>query len=146
MRTGYVWGFLIGALLLPLLLGCGAEPETVANDATAEEEALPPHEIAIGEYAFRAFDPASNTQTRFDFSLAGLVDEKDLTKLEEEFQKKKIRIRDRVMIVSRESTIEELEDPDLVMFRRRLLKELNRLIDDGKLSDVYVSSFRVKTR
>lgn len=146
MRTGCVGGFLIGVLLLPLLLGCGTQPEVAASEEAAEREALPPHEITIGQYAFRAYDPTSNTQTRFDFSLAGLVDEKDLAKLEEEFQKKKIRIRDRVMIVSRESTIEELEDPDLVMFRRRLLKDLNRLIEDGQLNDVYVSRFRVKTR
>lgn len=146
MRNVRQIGFLIGVLLLPLCVGCGGKPEVAATDDPAEEEVLPPHEIAIGEYAFRAYDPASNTQTRFDFSLAGLVDEKELAGLEEELEKKKIRIRDRVMIVSRESTIEELEDPDLVMFRRRLLKELNRLIDDGKLSDIYVSHFRVKTR
>ncbi len=146
MRNCHALGILLATLVLPLLIGCGAEPETVATDETAEEETLPPHEIAIGEYAFRAYDPTSNTQTRFDFSLAGLVDEKDQAGLEEELKKKQIRIRDRVMIVSRESTIEELEDPDLVMFRRRLLKELNRLIDDGKLNEIYVSHFRVKTR
>ncbi|PQO32961.1 flagellar basal body-associated FliL family protein [Blastopirellula marina] len=146
MKTHPLLGLLMAALLFPLLVGCGAAAQTAATDKSEEEEALPPREIAIGDYAFRAYDPASNTQTRFDFSLAGLVDEKDVAGLEEEFQKKQIRIRDRVMIVSRESTIEELEDPDLVMFRRRLLKELNRLIDDGKLNEVYVSHFRVKTR
>lgn len=128
-----------------LLAGCN----TSANDATAlnkEKPKLPPQEIAIGDYAFRAYDPAANTQTRFDFSLAGLVEPDSLTGLQKELEKKKIRIRDRVMIVSRESTIEELEDPDLVMFRRRLLKDLNRLIEDGQLSDIYVSHFRVKTR
>lgn len=144
MKTYPLLGFLMAALLSPLLVGCGSEAQTAETDQT--EEALPPREIAIGEYAFRAYDPTSNTQTRFDFSLAGLADENEVAGLEEEFKKKQIRIRDRVMIVSRESTIEELEDPDLVMFRRRLLKELNRLIDDGKLNEVYVSHFRVKTR
>ncbi|MEW4564080.1 hypothetical protein AB1K70_16200 [Bremerella sp. JC770] len=130
---------------LMLLAGCNS----AAVEATAQNEekpALPPQEIAIGDYAFRAYDPAANTQTRFDFSLAGLVEPDVLEGLQVELEKKKIRIRDRVMIVSRESTIEELEDPDLVMFRRRLLMEMNRLIEDGQLSDIYVSHFRVKTR
>ena len=128
-----------------LLTGCGSSDvdPTAANE---DKPALPPQEIAIGDYAFRAYDPAANTQTRFDFSLAGLVEPDALAGLQVELEKKKIRIRDRVMIVSRESTIEELEDPDLVMFRRRLLKEMNRLIEDGQLSDIYVSHFRVKTR
>ncbi len=131
--------------VLLLLAGCSSSDIdlTAAND---EKPALPPQEIAIGDYAFRAYDPAANTQTRFDFSLAGLVEPDSLSGLQLELEKKKIRIRDRVMIVSRESTIEELEDPDLVMFRRRLLKERNRLIDDGQLRDIYVSHFRVKTR
>jgi len=128
-----------------LCAGCGgADADTAAQQE--EKPKLPPQEIAIGDYAFRAYDPASNTQTRFDFSLAGLVEPEDLEGLQKELEKKKIRIRDRVMIVSRESTIEELEDPDLVMFRRRLLKEMNRLIEDGQLGDIYVSHFRVKTR
>ena len=138
--TRYFW-----LIILVLAVGCGSE----ATDATAEGDAppeLPPTEVAIGDYAFRAYDPASNTQTRFDFSLAGLVDASIQDGLETELEKKKFRIRDRVMIVSRESTIEELEDPDLVMFRRRLLKEVNRLIEDGQFRDIYVSHFRVKTR
>ena len=136
---------LTSILMLLLLAGCGSS-EVDPTAANEEKPSLPPQEIAIGEYAFRAYDPASNTQTRFDFALAGLVKPEELEGLEVELEKKKIRIRDRVMIVSRESTIEELEDPDLVMFRRRLLMEMNRLIDDGQLSDIYVSHFRVKTR
>jgi len=138
--------FVITSLFtLILLAGCNsAEVDPTAQ--SEEKPALPPQEIAIGDYAFRAYDPAANTQTRFDFSLAGLVEPDNLEGLQVELEKKKIRIRDRVMIVSRESTIEELEDPDLVMFRRRLLKEMNRLIEDGQLSDIYVSHFRVKTR
>ncbi len=136
---------MITCLALLLLSGCGTSDADQAADGE-EKPALPPQEIAIGDYAFRAYDPASNTQTRFDFSLAGLVEPDNLEGLEAELEKKKIRIRDRVMIVSRESTIEELEDPDLIMFRRRLLKDLNRLIEDGQLSDIYVGHFRVKTR
>ncbi|PQO39053.1 hypothetical protein C5Y96_04095 [Blastopirellula marina] len=139
---------LIATVFFALLLFAGCSSST-NPDATAQDQekpALPPQEIAIGDYAFRAYDPAANTQTRFDFSLAGLVEPDNLAGLQIELEKKKIRIRDRVMIVSRESTIEELEDPDLVMFRRRLLKEMNRLIEDGQLSDIYVSHFRVKTR
>ncbi|MHC2068915.1 hypothetical protein ACYFX5_15710 [Bremerella sp. T1] len=136
---------ILATLCALLLCGCAAEPTDASAQGEAAQE-LPPQEIAIGDYAFRAYDPAGNTQTRFDFSLAGLVDPNQLSGLEKELAKKKIRIRDRVMIVSRESTIEELEDPDLVMFRRRLLKEVNRLIEDGQLDDIYVSHFRVKTR
>lgn len=132
-------------LALLLLAGCSSS-DTDATSQNQEKPALPPQEIEIGDYAFRAYDPAANTQTRFDFSLAGLVEPDHLAGLQIELEKKKIRIRDRVMIVSRESTIEELEDPDLVMFRRRLLRDLNRLIEDGQLSDIYVSHFRVKTR
>lgn len=131
-------------LVLACFAGCGAGADSVAEEEA--EKDVPPHEIAIGDYKFRAYDPAANTQTQFDFTLAGLASEEDIPSLEAELEKKQMRIRDRVMIVSRESTIEELEDPDLVMFRRRLLKEVNRMFDDGQLSDIYVSHFRVKTR
>lgn len=132
-------------LLLGLLVGCGSAEEADTAQADEKKE-LPPRELVIGEYRFRAFDPASNTQTRFDFTLAGLADNEELLALAKEMEKKEIRIRDRVMIVARESTIEELEDPDLVMFRRRLLKEVNRLVEKGQFNDIYVSHYRVKTR
>lgn len=145
MKRRFPPWFLCFMLLLACLAGCGGEDPAVVED-TAEKEEARPREIAIGDYKFRAYDPTANTQTQFDFTLAGLADEKEVAGLEAELEKKKIRIRDRVMIVSRESTIEELEDPDLVMFRRRLLKEVNRLFDEGQLNDIYVSHFRVKTR
>ena len=134
------------AVLLGLLVGCGgAAQEEVAAQAEQKKD-LPPQELALGEYRFRAFDPTSNTQTRFDFTLAGLADNAEVPLLQQEMQKKEMRIRDRVMIVARESSVEELEDPDLVMFRRRLLKEVNRLVEKGQFDDIYVSHYRVKTR
>lgn len=134
------------AVFLGLLVGCGgAAPEEDATQADQKKE-LPPREVVLGEYRFRAFNPASNTQTRFDFTLAGLADDAEVSLLQQEMQKKEMRIRDRVMIVARESSVEELEDPDLLMFRRRLLKEVNRLVEKGQFDDIYVSHYRVKTR
>lgn len=138
--------FLLLTLGLGTLAGCTSAPQDDPLAQTEKTQQLPPAEINLGNYEFRAFDPTANTVTRFEFTLAGLAEAKQKQLLEAELPTKQIRIRDRVMIVARESTGEELSDPDLVMFRRRLLKEVNRVIEKGQLDDVYVSEFRVKVQ
>jgi len=142
----------IGPVLLLTLFacglsGCGSEPERAATtteaDASAEKKM---RELALGEYRFRHFDPPSNTQTRFNFSLAALVDSEQFEAMSKEVDSKTVRIRDRVMVVAKESTNDELEDSNLVMFRRRLLKEMNRLFESGEVEELYLPRFRVKTR
>ncbi|MEX0793636.1 MAG: flagellar basal body-associated FliL family protein [Pirellulaceae bacterium] len=135
---------LMGLVPLVLLLGCGGAAEEVATDEAAVE--MKPVEIDLGSYRFRAFDPTANTETKFDFQIAGKIEGPSQEVVEQEVANKQNRIRDRVLVVSRESTARELEDPELEMFRRRLIKELNRILEQGQIQDVYLSHYRVKTR
>jgi len=145
MRTiqkQFSWVLLL--LLVVGTVGCGESPEAEVTEEESQEPTS--SEVKLGDYRFRSFDPSSNTQTRYTFTLAGMATDEQVEELEQEIEAKSIRLRDRIMIVSRESTVTELEDPNLHMFRRRLLKEINRVLEKGPLDDILVSHYRVKTR
>lgn len=134
-----IWGL----APLVLLVGCGGADEKPTDEAAAQ---MKPVEIDLGTFRFRAFDPTANTETKFDFQIAGKIEGPSQEIVEREVANKQNRIRDKVLVVSRESTARELEDPELEMFRRRLVKELNRILEQGQLQDIYLSHYRVKTR
>lgn len=143
LPSRFVARALLGVAALVLLVGCGGADEEATGEAAAQ---VKPMEINLGSFRFKAFDPTANTETQFDFQIAGKIEGPSKEIVEREVANKQNRIRDRVLVVSRESTARELEDPELEMFRRRLIKELNRILEQGQLQDVYLSHYRVKTR
>jgi len=139
----FVARVILGLAPLTILIGCGGTEQKPTDEAAAQ---MKPVEIDLGSFRFKSFDPTANTETQFDFQIAGKLKGPSKEVVEREVANKQNRIRDRVLVVSRESTARELEDPELEMFRRRLIKELNRILEQGQLQDVYLSHYRVKTR
>ncbi|PQO35226.1 flagellar basal body-associated FliL family protein [Blastopirellula marina] len=128
---------------LALLVGCASEPVEVAE---AEPPEAPPVEMEIGDFRFRMSDPTAGTMTKFNFTLYGLVPADQAETVQAALTEREQRLRDRVLRTAREASPVELEDPDLNMFRKRMLLEINRELGEKYFQELYFDRYWVKTR
>lgn len=135
---------------LTVLCGCGTEKPAEASEQEGIEEAEEAEvtlvELEIGEYRFRNYDPTASTTTKFTFRLVGLVDETEKEAFETILQQRTIRLRDRILITARESSLAELEDPQLNVFLKRLHREINITLDSKFITQLLVSDYWVQTQ
>ncbi|UUO06028.1 hypothetical protein M4951_22040 [Blastopirellula sp. J2-11] len=127
-----------------LLAGCAAEPPVEV--AQADQPEAPPVEMAIGDFKFRMSDPTAGTTTKFNFALYGLVPADQVTDAQAAMTEREQRLRDRVLRTAREASPVELEDPDLTMFRKRMLLEVNRELGEMYFQELFLDRYWVKTR
>ncbi|MFI4877090.1 MAG: hypothetical protein ACIALR_17180 [Blastopirellula sp. JB062] len=134
----------LGGVTLALIAGCAAD--TPPEVAQAEQPQNPPLEIEIGDFRFRMSDPTAGTTTKFNFALYGLVSADQAEAAEQAITLREQRLRDRILRTARESTAVELEDPNLAMFRKRMLLEVNRELGQKYFQELFLDRYWVKTR
>ncbi|EAQ82632.1 hypothetical protein DSM3645_09542 [Blastopirellula marina DSM 3645] len=130
---------------LALLAGCAKEPPVEAAQS-ADLPEVPPVEMEIGDFKFRMSDPTAGTTTKFNFTLYGLVPGDQVTDAQAAMDEREQRLRDRVLRTAREASPVELEDPDLTMFRKRMLLEVNRELGEMYFQELFLDRYWVKTR
>ncbi|TWT33122.1 hypothetical protein [Blastopirellula retiformator] len=145
LRSNVINRLLLAACLMTALAsGCASEePLEVAE---AEQEELPPIEMEIGDFRFRMSDPTAGTTTKFNFTLYGLVAADQAEDAKQALASREQRLRDRVLRTARETSAVELEDPDLDMFRKRMLLDVNRELGEKYFQELYLDRYWVKTR
>ncbi|MCC9607467.1 hypothetical protein LOC68_12625 [Blastopirellula sp. JC732] len=134
----------IACVCMALAAGCATESS--AELAEAEMENAPPIEMEIGDFRFRMSDPTAGTTTKFNFTLYGLVPADQVEDVKVALVSREQRLRDRVLRTARETSAVELEDPDLQMFRKRMLLEVNRELGEKYFQELYLDRYWVKTR
>lgn len=132
-----------GCAALAMSVGCAAQPSEVAEADLPES---PPIEMEIGDFRFRMSDPTAGTTTKFNFTLFGLVPADQAEEAQTALAAREQRLRDRVLRTAREASVVELEDPDLKMFRKRMLLEINRELGEKYFQELYLDRYWVKTR
>lgn len=135
---------LISCAALALVSGCAEEAPVEVAQADAIE--VPPVELEIGDFRFRMSDPTAGTTTKFNFALYGLVPADQLDAAQVALTAREKRLRDRVLRTAREASAIELEDPDLAMFRKRMLLEVNRELGEKYFQELFLDRYWVKTR
>ena len=117
------------------------EPDIELNDELADQQPEPQIEVDLGQYAVTAFHPGSNTTLRLDFTLFGVILEKDQLEFDPTFEASKHRIRHQVIITARNSEISDLTDAGLGLIKRKILEKINRSLGKPYLQDVVFSDF-----
>jgi hypothetical protein len=119
-------------------IGCGSRPafEFDELDLVAAEEEL--EEFSLGEYAIPI--PASKTspgvsagkhiRIQMDFELFALVSAHEKSKLSDAWERHQGIIRDRVIRVCRNSSLEVLHEPELGTLKAKLLDALASHLGD----------------
>lgn len=98
-------------------------------------------EFALGNYSVTFQHSESNTTLRMDFQLFGTVLEDDQSDLEQQFERVKQRLRDRVTFEIRNSNMNDLTDPGLALIKRRILEKSNGLMGTPIIQSILITEF-----
>lgn len=117
--------------------GCGSEPafEFDELDLVAAEEEL--EEFPLGEYAIpipavqkSAGGSGKHNRIQFDFELFALVSPHEKSKLSHAWNRHEGMIRDRVIRVCRNASLEVLHEPELATLKAKLMDALAAHLGD----------------
>jgi len=118
----------------------GHEGEPTASD----EEAVSPLdqvEVDLEQFSVTAHQPASNTTTRIDFHLYGVVNESERGDFERLLKANQQRIREQVLVIVRSCEAADLADAGLGLIKRQILAKTNALLGKPLLRAIIVSEF-----
>jgi len=118
----------------------GHEKETASPEADVGSPSEQV-EVDLEQFSVTAHQPTSNTTTRIEFHLYGIVIEADKAEFERLFSANQHRIREQVLVIVRSSEAADLADPGLGLIKRQILEKTNALLGKPLLRAVIVSEF-----
>lgn len=112
-----------------------------AHGEDAHGEAGHTVEVDLGKFAITSTQPASNAMLRISFSLWGAVEEKELEEFQELYERNMHRLRQEVIFIVRQTDVDGLTDPNLVLLKRRIQDKANFILGKTVLRGVVFSEF-----
>lgn len=123
--------FALVAVLGLALVGCGSPPTfqfdelDVARANTLSEFSLGSYQIPVPITKDRSNDHAPRrNRLRFDFELYALVAPGQSSVMADNWQRHEGKIRDRIMQICRNATLDDLQEPELATLKARLMDAL----------------------
>lgn len=101
-------------------------------------------EFSLGDYGVVFTPPGSDRNHSIEFSLFAMVKEKDEKRLESLFQDRQGRFRDRILNEIRMATLDELQENNLGLLRRRILATSNEILEEPILSSIGIPNFQLR--
>jgi flagellar FliL protein len=98
-------------------------------------------EVVLGEFSVTAFQPATNTTLRIEFSLYGAVGAKEQKEFMTALEENQHRFREQVIVIVRSAEITDLTDAGLGLIKRKIMEKTNRMIGKSMLHSVIFSDF-----
>ncbi len=102
-------------------------------------------EFPLGDYRVSFKPPGSDRNYSIEFRLFGTVRNKDESKLEALYKERAGRFHDRMMLEVRNATMDELEENQLGLIRRRILATSNDILgeDDPLLMGIGFNDYQL---
>lgn len=105
------------------------------------DHGAPTVEVDLGKFAITSSQPQSNALMRISFSLWGAVEEEHLHEFQELYERHKHRLRQEVIFIVRQTDVDGLTDPNLVLLKRRIQDKANFILGENLLHGVVFSEF-----
>jgi len=143
-----VFRWLIFALLMACFLAGGCYNskellEQVQSDALRNQL----HEVDLGYYhTTMPRNPATRTYTEMELRLFGMVPQYRVPAIEKQLKSDGYRLRFETLAAIRETSEEELIEPDLTRLRGRLTEVANNVLDDAPFKSIGLEDFRIEHR
>lgn len=115
------------------------------NEQAGAEESDDPDsvEVEIDSFSISNSLAAPGSVIHVSFKLVATVANGQETTFGELVTKgKQARVRQAVIKVARSASLEDLQDPDLNVFKRQIKEEINKVLQKSYVNDVIISSFR----
>ena len=124
----------VSALAEARLIKSVQEEEQKAEQQAIDENKI--EEFTLGMFG-ETFSPIGTERAfRVELNLFGLIRQKELERMEAEFEAKKGRLRHAIRMKIRNSELSELQDNQLGLLERRILTTCNHLLDEDLLLGV----------
>lgn len=115
------------------------------EDSAAEDESREPDSVEVEIDDFNASNslaaPGAVIHIRFNL-VATVAQGQEATFAELVSKGKKARVRQAVIKITRSASLEDLQDPELNVFKRQIKEEINKVLHKSYVNDVIISSFR----
>ncbi len=124
-----------------LMMG-GQKPEEQTN---AEEDLSDPDTVEVPIDSFSVSNslaaPGSVIHVRFKL-VATVADGQQITFAELVSKSKQARVHQAIIKVARSASLEDLQDPELSVFKRQIKEEINKVLHKSYVNDIIISQFR----
>ncbi len=154
-KTIKIAGLLLAVMLVQVGIGYFLLPSSSAPDAQdsaatplADEEAATVDKTDIVEVELGSFNSTNSkavegTDIHVSFTLSATVSSSNQESFEEAVKKiHPARVRQAVERVTRSSSIENLNDPDLDVLKRKIKEDVNKVLDLSYIDEVILSDYK----
>ncbi|MEZ6137364.1 MAG: dihydrolipoamide acetyltransferase [Pirellulaceae bacterium] len=114
------------------------------NDGEEVLEKTGDKEFSLGDYGVVFTPPGTDRNHSIEFSLFGMVKEKDEKRLEELFEERQGRFRDRILNEIRIATLDELQESNLGLLRRRILATSNEILEEPIILSIGIPNYQLR--
>lgn len=128
-------------LALGLALALTAPAARAAPKEPAEEPGFVGFEL--GSFVLKDYQPIEDLTLRLIFTVHASVDEEHAKGFSKLLASRSHRVRDQVITAARLASIEELQDPDLRMLRRRIQLRLKHSLPELHIAGIHLSEFQL---
>ncbi|TWT85413.1 hypothetical protein Pla123a_02200 [Posidoniimonas polymericola] len=119
-------------------------PQPAARGADKE----PPEEPAmvgfeLGSFVLKDYQPIEDITLRLIFTVHASVTEENAAEFSRTLASRAHRVRDQVITAARLASLEELQDPELQMLRRRIQLRLKHSLPELHIDNIHLSEFQL---
>lgn len=142
-QVGIFWVFFGGPAPAP----AAAATQTSATEAAKKAEVAVPDEYSEVQVSLQPFRctngkaAAGGGTVHIDFKLVALVPAPQAIKFADKLKSHESRIRQIVSTVARSLTLEDLNDPELKVMKRRMREEINKSLKDVVVQEIIVVDY-----
>lgn len=130
----------IGALACT---GC-YDPHALIDQVRADASRNRLHEVDLGTYrTTMPRDPATHTFTEMELRIFGTVPQYRVAAIEEQLKTEGYRLRHETLSAIRQTTREELAEPDLAKLRNRLTQVTNNVLTEAPVKSIGFEHIRI---
>jgi hypothetical protein len=115
--------------------------EAKAETKIETDPSRPINGVSLGEYRIRSYYQVDAQKSTVRFTLYATVKGEHVRDVEALVEEHRQKLRDQVIMATRQSPLAVFQEPDLATFRRRVLVRLRRAVPDLTIEDLYVSDF-----
>ena len=148
-QVGIFWYFFSGGMSGSGTTKEAAQEKVVPEKAAAEiadtgSDNAEFTEVNVSPLAFRCTNgkaAAGGGVVHVDFKLVALVPTPQATKFQDKLKLHEARIRQAVAAVARSLTLDDLNDPNLAMMKRRIREEINKDLAGNFVHDIVIIDY-----
>jgi hypothetical protein len=131
------------ALGLVAFSGC-YDSKALVDEVRSEALRSQTHEINLGLYrTTMPRDPMSSTLTEVELRLFGTVPQYKIPAIEKQLKADGFKLRYDTIVAIRQTTADELGEPNLGQLRARLMQVANSVIKDAPIQSIGVEKIRI---